>query len=281
MPRPLTFSAQRLSASKERIPFRPRQLLAPRRVLNAFRHQRRGYPPTRRALELAAKCSTPFGIKGEDTGCARWSRRQTSSAQRLSASKERIHAPRYRDHHNGLSAQRLSASKERIRHRQGDLPFDPQGAQRLSASKERIHLRLGRTSGIKRVLNAFRHQRRGYWRHGHSGGDRTCVLNAFRHQRRGYATFQIPSQKTTGAQRLSASKERIHERGRRSGNRQPVLNAFRHQRRGYSLVAATFNIAMVCSTPFGIKGEDTRKGRADLHHCLVVLNAFRHQRRGY
>ncbi len=179
-------------------------------VLNAFRHQRKGYKRTNSASSFAVSCSTPFGIKGKDTDgrarglartnvlnafrhqrkgyvrCRRWSAGTRPGAQRLSASKERIRE-------FGL----LSTT----RNSRCSTPFGIKGKDTVI---------VWRRESRANVLNAFRHQRKGYGLAIATPMMFVAVLNAFRHQRKGYSpTRNRTAALLRGAQRLSASKERI------------------------------------------------------------------------
>ena len=116
--------------------------------------------------------------------------------------------------------------------------------QRLSASEEEApRSNAGRTTP-RRVLNAFRHQRKN-----HSGSmpaeDRRDVLNAFRHQRKNHEHRGV-----------SVAIDAI-----------AVLNAFRHQRKNHSIVdVGVGNAPWLCSTPFGIRGRITSQ-------CVALADA--------
>ena len=85
---------------------------------------------------------------------------------------------------------------------------------------------------VSRVLNAFRHRRRGHAPVRRGLRRQQDVLNAFRHRRRGHATICMPI-----------------------GSWRRVLNAFRHRRRGHDRGDVGAAMQLVCSTPFGI-GEE-------------------------
>ena len=130
-----------------------------------------------------------------------------------------------------------------------------------------------------RVLNAFRHQREKHRREKLHHCCRVYVLNAFRHQREKHAR--------TSSQYPSCCS---------------VLNAFRHQREKHFRRASASVSVIWCSTPFGIRGKNTRmmdtikinrveqcstpfgiRGKNTVTRLrstrpVYVLNAFRHQR---
>ena len=86
---------------------------------------------------------------------------------------------------------------------------------------------------------------------------------------------------STGAQRLSASKELSRSAEQVRKFLAGVLNAFRHQRNSHHRPHRRAGRADTCSTPFGIKGTLTTslpQGRAS---GKPVLNAFRHQRNSH
>ena len=251
-------SAQRLSASKE---------------WSRGRHQ-----VFRQHLFV---CSTPFGIKGMVTssgGC-----RSACNAGVLNA---------FRHQRNGHS----------VRGRPLTLAEWVLNAFRHQRNGHRLAPPI--KSDSFRVLNAFRHQRNGHAGVGSEGDDVVGVLNAFRHQRNGHIIVvlsacwplwcstpfgikgmvttrrSVRSARSSGAQRLSASKEWSQGHPCRSIG------------------------AIGCSTPFGIKGMVTiacsgvscsewsaQRLSASKEWSLLlfgyeqqivkVLNAFRHQRNGH
>ncbi len=181
-------------------------------VLNAFRHQRKGYAhPFLPMNSDPMMCSTPFGIKGKDTrsvGVMGVVRR--ISAQRLSASKERIQQLGGRHGEAEIWCSTPFGIKGKDTNGSPAAARPTRCAQRLSASKERIPglttLYAGGNSGCSTpfgikgkdtmasppptglldVLNAFRHQRKGYPPVPRALPAPFSVLNAFRHQRKGY-----------------------------------------------------------------------------------------------
>ena len=129
------------------------------------------------------ECSTPFGIRDENTcRISSGSVNAPSCAQRLSASEMKTPRASPRTSPCPWSAQRLSASE--MKTRKGayagsglyvcSTPFGIRdentlqystvasllvGAQRLSASEMKTHVLCRPWGGLQFVLNAFRHQR--------------------------------------------------------------------------------------------------------------------------
>ena len=152
--------AQRLSASTEGTRGLATFTTKTKKVLNAFRHQRKEHSRRGDKVCMTEMCSTPFGINGRNTTSIAAASLAVFGAQRLSASTEGTLAPR------GFFVAARSC------------------AQRLSASTEGTRPRRVPAESLCGVLNAFRHQRK---EHEHR---RWCdlllslVLNAFRHQRK-------------------------------------------------------------------------------------------------
>ena len=137
---------------------------------------------------------------------------------------------------------------------------------------------------FKSVLNALRHQR-----FGHLGTqdalDLLCqgVLNALRHQRFGHtnkAGVIFPGE--LRAQRLTASEVWTPATDLRFGywySRAQRLTASEVWTRSRKLTMQ-LELNSKCSTPYGIRGLDTRSNyRRSRRDC--VLNALRHQRFGH
>ena len=277
--------AQRLSASK--VSALARAKSSPLRgypVLNAFRHQRFLHRPrrdrTRRrspstcaqrlsaskvsaridpvtAATLAVGCSTPFGIKGFCTSSGGAGRTWNGCAQRLSASKVSAQwwKRRYLENHRVLNAFR----HQRFLHRRPHAAVQGRGscAQRLSASKVSAlesAAAAGDAGGSAQRLSASKVSAPAS--DGSGGAHGSVVLNAFRHQRFLHMRPARPPRRTL-----------------------KVLNAFRHQR---FLHPDVYHLAVHggiwCSTPFGIKGFCTGRGKRHQGGAWWVLNAFRHQR---
>jgi len=109
------------------------------------------------------------------------------------------------------------------------------------------------------------------------------VLNAFRHQRKGHHRPPLGRHRHLDrAQRLSASEERAPitaTPSRKETRCAQRLSASEERTLSLRAVAPVWESR--CSTPFGIRGKDT-KGRSTCCHTLYpVLNAFRHQRKGH
>ena len=66
-----------------------------------------------------------------------------------------------------------------------------------------------------------------------------------------------------GAQRLSASEGKTVEQVVHCRDRAAVLNAFRHQRGKQFFASHAALCCVLCSTPFGIRGENRRAGAGD------------------
>ncbi len=134
----LESSAQRLSASEEGSLERQGHILDGKRVLNAFRHQRKDHKSAYPCSCSAAPCSTPFGIRGRITGVAR-----ADDGQSLVLNAFRHQRKDHREVRAPQSArscaQRLSASEEGSLARSTASLVGSRGAQRLSASEEGSH----------------------------------------------------------------------------------------------------------------------------------------------
>ena len=194
-----------------------------RRVLNAFRHQRFGHDLSLRYPPAPLMCSTPFGIRGSDTGTI----------------KQRLH-----------SARKCST------------PFGIRGSDTDAPCG---HFRKQHV----RVLNAFRHQRFGHTMRGALPDCDWMCSTPF--GIRGSDTPALPngSCAVCCAQRLSASEVRtpvgfVIEERRGIGGAQRLSAS---EVRTHAPTVQQVHRSWLCSTPFGIRGSDTTARR-----CRVAFS---------
>jgi len=250
-------------------------------VLNAFRHQRKEHKPTAPRRTPIFWCSTPFGINGRNTGrkaLAVVNRKMCSTPFGINGRNTFL---RLSLHSVMTSAQRLSASTEGTPSSTVLQPLARYGAQRLSASTEGTQKGRTMNEDQRLVLNAFRHQRKEH--PVRSLGRRTARDRAQRlsastegtlegppgcgKSARCSTPFGINGRNTNGRRRpgpaaavLNAFRHQRKEHLPPPPTRliRPVLNAFRHQRKEHQHNSCLFDVGLVCSTPFGINGRNTR-----------------------
>ena len=157
------------------------------------------------------------------------------------------------------------------------------------------------------VLNALRHQRFGHPPLLNQAGHDCfhAVLNALRHQRFGHVV-EVANHRALGDVLNALRHQRFgHVLSIRCLSSGFVLNALRHQRFGHvdnewlgtfytraqrltasevwtqALATCSTALMSLCSTPYGIRGLDTRVNPISLLIRCFVLNALRHQRFGH
>ena len=173
---------------------RRRHLLGAQRLSAS---KRRTHARAARGLHGAAPCSTPFGIKEKDTRIGDFLTVHNGQCSTPFGIKEK-------DTRVKTCAIALAVSCS--------TPF---------GIKEKDTRACQSRSRLRRVLNAFRHQREG---HKYIGADGCCSFAC--------------------AQRLSASKRRTLGSASPPARLGHVLNAFRHQREGHSAPPTTVTLGV-------------------------------------